>query len=415
LRACIHRGSHQIGGSCVEVESGGERLLIDLGLPLDVDDNTIAYLPPIAGLDGNDPGLKGILISHPHIDHYGLLAHISPELPVGMGAAARHILAAAAPWMPSGFNLTNSGWDFRSGEMLEIGSFRVTPYLMDHSAYDAYALLIEADEKRLFYSGDFRGHGRKATLYNDIISNPPADVDALLLEGTTLGRSDNSSPALTEKEIETRLVEVFKATPGLAMVHTSAQNIDRIVSIFRASKRSGRRLLIDLYTAAVLEATRNPNVPQSHWPEVALFVPHKQRIKIKENGWFELLKRHSINRIFIEQLRDNLNKFTLLFRPVYRDDLEKGGCLEGACYIYSLWEGYWNRGSFDRVADWLSRNSIHKQSLHTSGHADPEDLHRLVEAIKPEKVTPIHTFRPDLYPGLFPNVEFHEDGEWWEI
>jgi hypothetical protein len=32
MRVCIHRGSKEIGGSCVEVISGGKRLLIDLGL-----------------------------------------------------------------------------------------------------------------------------------------------------------------------------------------------------------------------------------------------------------------------------------------------------------------------------------------------------------------------------------------------
>ena len=65
MRVCIHRGSKQIGGSCVEVESVGERFLIDLGLPLDAEKNTIQYLPDIAGLDGNDSSLLGILISHP--------------------------------------------------------------------------------------------------------------------------------------------------------------------------------------------------------------------------------------------------------------------------------------------------------------------------------------------------------------
>lgn len=35
MRVCIHRGSKQIGGSCVEVESAGQRLIVDLGLPLD--------------------------------------------------------------------------------------------------------------------------------------------------------------------------------------------------------------------------------------------------------------------------------------------------------------------------------------------------------------------------------------------
>ena len=82
MRVGIHRGSKQIGGSCVEVESLGQRLLIDLGLPLDAEKNSIQYLPDIVGLDGSDPSLLGIFISHPHLDHFGLLAHISPKFPL---------------------------------------------------------------------------------------------------------------------------------------------------------------------------------------------------------------------------------------------------------------------------------------------------------------------------------------------
>ena len=99
MRVCIHRGSKQIGGSCVEVESIGQRLLIDLGLPLDAEKNSIQYLPDIVGLDGSDPSLLGIFISHHHLDHFGLLTHISPKIPVGMGSAARRILTAATPFL----------------------------------------------------------------------------------------------------------------------------------------------------------------------------------------------------------------------------------------------------------------------------------------------------------------------------
>ena len=59
MRVCIHRGSKQIGGSCVEVESCGQRLLIDFGLPLDAEENSRQYLPKIAGLDGSDPSPVG--------------------------------------------------------------------------------------------------------------------------------------------------------------------------------------------------------------------------------------------------------------------------------------------------------------------------------------------------------------------
>ena len=415
MRVCIHRGSKQIGGSCVEIEKHGQRLIVDFGLPLDAEENTIQYLPEIAGLDGSDPSLLGILISHPHLDHFGLLTHISPNIPVGMGPAGRRILAAAAPFLPGNWPTPTHGWNYQSEQSFDVGSYRITPFLVDHSAYDAYALLIESDGKRIFYSGDFRAHGRKAVLFERLVANPPTNIDMLLLEGSSLGRLKDDKQFPSESDIEEQLVQAFSITEGLALVHTSAQNIDRIVSILRASKRTGRKLIIDLYTAAVLEATGNLNIPQSNWPDIALFVPQAQRIQIKKNAWFDLLKHHAANRIYIEQLKEAPKKSTLLFRPLYQFDLEQGNCLKGATYIYSQWEGYWEQGSYDKLKDWLERNAIPEYSIHTSGHASPVDLKRIVAAINPRRVVPIHTFFPERYVELFPNVEIHNDGQWWEV
>ncbi len=413
MKICIHRGAKEIGGSCVELESQGKRILIDLGLPLDAENNDPKYLPDITGLDGKDSSFLGILISHPHQDHFGLLTHISQDIPVGMGSAARRILKAAAPFMPGKWAAPEKGWDYETGVPFEVGPFTITPYLVDHSAYDAYALLIEADGKRLFYSGDFRAHGRKGKLFDRMLANPPENIDVLLLEGSSLGRIGDDQTFTTEQQLEVQLYQAFKAAEGLAMVHTSAQNIDRVVSIMKASKRTGRRLIIDLYTAVILEATGNQHIPQSDWSDMALFIPHSQRVKIKKNAWFDLLKHHSGNRIFMETIQQDPGKYTLLFRPLYQGDLTRGECLDRATFIYSQWEGYWERGEYNVVKEWLKKHGVKKQSIHTSGHASPVDLKRLVNALKPGKVVPIHTFKPEHYAELYPNVEIHEDGEWW--
>ena len=415
MRACIHRGSKQIGGSCVEIESKGQRLLMDFGLPLDADENTSQYLPQIKGLDGTDPTLMGILISHTHLDHFGLLAHISPKIYVGMGTAARQILTAAAPFLPGNWPTPNQGWNFQSEQSFDIGIFHITPFLVDHSAYDSYALLIESEGKSIFYTGDFRAHGRKAVLFDRLVSNPPKNINAMLLEGSSLGRIDAGQKFQSENEIEAQLTNTISTTEGLALVHTSSQNIDRIVSIFRASKKTGRKLVIDLYTAAILEATANKNIPQSFWSNVVLFIPQVQRIQIKKNKWFDLLKRHASNRIYIDDLRRLLKESTLLFRPLHMADLEKGKCLNETTYIYSQWEGYWEQGYYDMVKKWLQKYAIPKFSIHTSGHASPDELMELTEVVNPDKVIPIHSFKPEYYPSFFSNVEFYDDGDWWDV
>ena len=81
------------------------------------------------------------------MDHWGLVPHAHLSLPLVMGAATRRILRAAAPFVPNPASFATNGaitHELADQVPLQIGPFTVTPFLMDHSAYDAYAMLIEA-------------------------------------------------------------------------------------------------------------------------------------------------------------------------------------------------------------------------------------------------------------------------------
>ena len=241
------------------MESGGTRLLLDVGTPLDVDDGR-AELPSTLGQVGD---VVGIVVSHPHMDHYGLVRSFSAEVPVLIGESARAILEAAKDFTPSGASFANTV-ALQDRKTIELGAFRITPYLVDHSAYDSYAILVEADGNSLFYTGDLRGHGRKSSLFERLLRSPPR-ADALLMEGTTATRQGTDKGFDTETDLESRLAEICRTTPGIVLLWCSGQNIDRLVTAFRAAKRSGRQLVLDMYTAHILDATGNPNVPHADW------------------------------------------------------------------------------------------------------------------------------------------------------
>ena len=151
---------------------------------------------------------------------------------------------------------------------------------------------MESDGKRVFYTGDFRAHGRKAVLFERMVRNPPPDIDVLLMEGTTIGRTGSDKRFPTETDLEWQFVEAFRKTKGIHFVWTSIQNIDRIVTIYRAAKRTGRHLIISLYAAAVLEATGRKKIPQSHWDDVKLYIPYWEGRRIKKEKLFDDLGRH---------------------------------------------------------------------------------------------------------------------------
>ena len=415
MRICIHRGTGEIGGTCIEVEAEGKRIALDVGLPLDApEDGHESLLPAVPGFRVPDGSLLGVLISHPHQDHYGLARYVRPDVPIWIGKAAHNIMKAASAYVPNGLAFENPR--FISDRIpLEIGPFRITPYLVDHSAFDAYAFLVEAGGRRVFYSGDFRAHGRKGKLFEAMIERPPKDIDILLMEGTTIGRTGTDEGFPTEADLEKEFVRAFRETEGIHLVWASAQNIDRMVTIFRAAKRTGRVLVIDLYTAVVLEATGRNSIPQSEWNEVRLYTPHRQRVQIKENALFGDLDRHKANRIFPEDVLGLANRAVMLFRPMMMSDNGVKAVLDGARLSYSMWQGYLRADSTKKVRDWLDEWGIPLESIHTSGHASVADLKRFAAALAPRSLIPIHSFETGRFGEFFDNVVQREDGVWWEV
>jgi ribonuclease J len=418
MKLIIHRGSHQVGGSCVEVASQNSTVLVDVGLPLTYGfgDDIKAYLPGslFEDLRKARKEVEGVLLSHAHLDHYGLAGMLPPEIPLYCGEATAELIKITGQINPS--MMTDiSLQTFRSEETFQLGAFSVTPYLMDHSAFDAYGFLIMADDTSIFYTGDFRGHGRKGKLLERLARRPLA-VDALLIEGTLLGpRSDERM--LSESQLEEEFVRVIDNTQGIVLVTTSSQNIDRLVTIFRAARRTGRKLIIDFYTAEILyRLGKYARIPQPDWPRIRVCFPHFMCERFEKLGLEAMIATHRQEGIKWTRIHDLEKESVMLVRPIYLRELKKYLGLEGATWIYSMWSGYLDQSeSLRKLRAYLDSKGVRFIELHTSGHATLQDLKKLAKATQPKTVIPIHTFYPERFTDLFSNVRLADDGEEIEI
>jgi ribonuclease J len=294
-----------------------------------------------------------------------------------------------------------------------IGDLVITPYLVDHSAFDAAAFLIEGGGKKVFYSGDLRSHGRKKVVFDRLLSQPIRGIDFLLLEGSMLGRETGQYQ--DEKAVEERMVNLFKGKESIAFVFCSSQNIDRLVSIYRAVKRSGLLFVIDLYTAYILDrlSTISKHLPQFDWNEVRVKYFQSHAKVLVGSNQKELLYKYRKAKIEIGEIDSKKKQIVMLMRDnsIFRACLRKLTGLAGAVAVYSMWDGYVT----DRFMSILTERGIKYEHIHTSGHAVVEDLQRLAEALNPRYVVPIHTFHPQDYPLLFRNGRLLADGEELQI
>jgi ribonuclease J len=127
MKVCIHRGTQEVGGTCIEIESKGQRIVLDVGLPLEAA-NSPASLPSVHGFQERQESLLAVVISHPHLDHYGLAGYLPAGTPMIMGAATERILKASIPFTPTGLAFGNVR-HLEPGKPLLVGPFAITPYL----------------------------------------------------------------------------------------------------------------------------------------------------------------------------------------------------------------------------------------------------------------------------------------------
>lgn len=413
MRFRIHRAADEIGGNCIEVQADGKSLLLDLGQPLVADKPNPGFLPNLPGLTtGNDPSLLGIVISHPHQDHYGLLACTNSSVPVYLGEGAHRLLTSAAFFTRTA-DIKQPVTTYRSGRAFSVGPFSITPLLVDHSAYDAHALLIEAGGKRLLYSGDFRLHGRKAGHMERLLRAPPKDVDVMLMEGTVLGRHDEDAP-VTESALEDQIVSSLESCRGLALAYFSAQNIDRLVTFYRAARRTGRTFVADVYTAGILDALARKSLPSPRSGALRVFLPKRQKLQIVRTKRFDLVEPYKRWRVYPSQLAETPGRWLVMFRSSMKEDFAAMGDLNDSKILYSLWPGYLARDGQD-LKQWAEAHRASLEIHHTSGHAFIKDLITFVKRIRPKHLVPIHTLHPQRYHEIFPNVRVVPNCVWADV
>nr|WP_321514452.1 MBL fold metallo-hydrolase [uncultured Pseudodesulfovibrio sp.] len=417
MQITIHRGTNEIGGSCVEVEHKGTRLLLDAGTPLD---DSLAALP--ADIESYD----GVLISHSHQDHYGLIETLPESVPLYMGKVAWQFVQSLRLFTKEGDLLAHKPTSLVAGKTFQVGDISVTPYLVDHSSPDAFGFLLEAGGKTIYYTGDFRAHGRKAKTFDYLCTKLPKKMDALLLEGTMMHRGN--SQFSSESEVEEGVVQAIKTESGIVCLNCSAQNIDRMVSAFRAAKRSGRTFVVDIYTAWILRLAQqvSTSIPDINWEGVQVLSHNRPA-----SGYYRNVKEHAEffgsfirdlykpeNELWVQDILDSPSNYLIKLSDHWLSDILGKLPETSSTIIYSQWAGYLEEGTphyNGKAASLKKRENSKFKLIHTSGHAVREDLIRFVDSVEPQTVIPLHTEHKNDYEEHFSNVQVLDDGEAFEL
>lgn len=433
MKLTIHRGTHEIGGNCLEITSGSSRIILDVGLPLFNEDREphdtgalrrqtaeelrkAGILPLVPGLFDEGPKPDAILLSHAHEDHTGLIRHSNPDVPVYASVGTSKMMLAGAkfagqPILPRGRHR-----ELRPNEPVQIGEFTVTPFPVDHSIFGCLAFLIEAEGKSVLYSGDLRLHGRKPGMHRALVEALKGRaIDVFLMEGTHIGHPEHRGP--NEYELEDQIAGHIRSATGLVLASFSPQHVDRLVGFLRATRKTGRTFVADAYTAFVMHLiaseTPVPKPESTEW--VKVFYPSYFEENYRRKGMEKIFSLMLPVKLGIDEIRSNPSRYVMLFRPSMLESDFGGTLPAGSRCLYSRWNGYLDRPDWRPVCGALESTAGDLIEVHTSGHIHAADIADLVQQINAWMVVPIHTFEPDRFYDIAANVRLLVDGETFEL
>lgn len=395
----IYQGN-QIGGCITEIISGETKIVIDFGESLPG-----AELVDNIDFDWKNEYVDAVFFTHYHGDHIGRFMEIPNDVNLYMGEVTWKVLK----------NLYSALHNNEVVEHLEnrpnlhfispnstimVGNTCVTPYSVDHSAFDAYMFLVETPDKKILHTGDYRDHGHRGHIIKNgkdinvmlevikcyVRNFGKRKIDVLITEGTMVGTRKNEK-RYSEKMMLKDAKELFKEHRHV-FLKISSTNADSLATFYHAARANGMGFYANRYVLSQLDVFTEAGSKytdfydfRKKWPILA---KPKENVSTSTVDRFNAQRKHMREEGFV----------MIVSEYEYYEDVMKDFEDLNPIMIYSLWKGYINKkiGGYaynPKLAEFCKKhNAI---DMHTSGHAYPEMIEAVINAVDPLELIPIHT------------------------
>jgi ribonuclease J len=184
----------------------------------------------------------------------------------------------------------------------------------------------------------------------------------------------------------------------------SPQNVDRLVSFYKAAVRDGRTLVLDPYSAFILHLiNRECRVPDPFSAQsIRILLPDTFANGHAGRRLRSLLPQMKASAISLEQIKDKPRKILLVFREWMHEAFFDRVLPRGSRIVYSYWPGYLEGEALKRFRATVTQAGADFDLVHASGHIHPSDLEAFVDGCRPKTLFPMHSTMPERMAALFP-------------
>ncbi len=375
-------GSDCIGMNMYAYAVNGEIIVVDCGYAFLNDDYPgmdLSFADP-SFLENYADRVKGLFITHAHEDHFGAIAQVWPKL--NCPVYAMRFTAGLIRERLKEYHLDSEVPLFEVNDHPEIvlGDFDVRFVPVTHSVPETCALLIKTPKGTVVHATDWRFDDDKT----DIIQTDYAALKKAAKEGVDIFVCDSTNvlvdkPQYSEFDVRQSLLNLVPLYQKGLIATCFASNLMRLESLVLAAEKAGRtpilvgRTLIKNMKIAK-ECGFFPNLPQVYDVKEAKDIPSDKAMYI---------------------CTGSQGNYRSALSSIVKGEHKDVKLAKGDAIIFSSKIIPGNEDKIERMQENLMEQGVEvireeEFLVHTSGHANRNDLKKMYSLLKPKVLMPVH-------------------------
>jgi ribonuclease J len=379
-------GVEEIGRNMTAVEIGNDIFILDCGFAFGEEDGTpgIDYILPNTGyLEERRDKIRGLLISHGHLDHIGGIPYILDRIgnPTIYTRRLTGKMIEKRQEEFAGQPVTIR--EVEKDEVIKLGNHTMRFFGVTHTVPDSMGIIIETAWGDVVFTGDIK--------LNHVGGDPSDEekkeygifkdrnVLALLMDSTNVWQPGFSIP---EHVVYETLEKVVAASKGRLIIAMFASHLERLIRVVHFAEQYGRKIVID-------GRSMRTNIEIAR--ELGLIKYKDDTVVAVEN-----MNQYPPEKIIILATGAQGDEFASLAR--IGNKTHKHIRLQPTDTIVlssSVIPG--NERAVQKLKDNLSRQgahimTYHASDVHASGHGNREEAVWIHKQIKPKFFVPVHGY-----------------------
>lgn len=239
-------GLGEVGKNMYVIMHKNELIIIDSGVLFpEIDLLGIDYvIPDFTFLKENEDKIKGLFITHGHEDHIGSIPFLLQTINIPQIFAPNQ----AANLIKKKLNERNIRYDnivvYNEKDRFKFKNFDIEFIANTHSIPDSYCIVVHTIDGTIMHTGDFK--------FDLTPIGPMSNIQKMARigeKGVTLLLSESTNAekegvSISESRVDAALSDLFRRQTGRIIIATFASNVYRLKHIIETAKRNHRKVVL---------------------------------------------------------------------------------------------------------------------------------------------------------------------------